>query len=177
MVDSLKVLDPNWPIREAVMEVTKWLKPSISVSRIGDSASVQAVTRVNAEQSSKRTMRRPTRQPFRGRLIRLGEAERGDTPSRCAGVVATACTQGKRTQHGKPHGVVSNDQPEAREGQAGRLGVAERFVVPLKPGNSGGGKGPQFKTDAIRREGPWRLGNLSTPINGQKLQKALHAKA
>jgi hypothetical protein len=24
------------------MEVTKWLKPSISVSRIGDSASVQA---------------------------------------------------------------------------------------------------------------------------------------
>src|SRR6267142_2295713 len=40
----------------AVMEVTKWLKPSISVSRIGDSASVQAATRVNAEQSSKRTM-------------------------------------------------------------------------------------------------------------------------
>jgi hypothetical protein len=26
----------------AVMEVTKWLKPSISVSQIGDSASVQA---------------------------------------------------------------------------------------------------------------------------------------
>ena len=55
------------------MEVTKWLKPSESVSRIGDSASVQAVTRVNAEQTSKRTMRRPTRQPFRGRLIRLGD--------------------------------------------------------------------------------------------------------
>src|ERR1019366_5285069 len=70
------------------------------------------------------------------------------------GVVAAACTQGKRTQHGKPQSVVSNDQPEAREGQAGRLGVAERFVVPLKPGNAGGGKGPQFKTDAIRREGP-----------------------
>src|SRR5438270_6225937 len=48
----------------AVMEETKWLKPSVSVSRIGDSASVQAVTRVNAEQASKRTMRRPTRQPF-----------------------------------------------------------------------------------------------------------------
>jgi hypothetical protein len=27
---------------------------------------------VNAEQASKRTMRRPTRQPFRGRLIWLG---------------------------------------------------------------------------------------------------------
>ena len=33
------------------MEETKWLKPSISVSRIGDSASVQATTRVNAEQA------------------------------------------------------------------------------------------------------------------------------
>ena len=44
----------------AVMEVTKWLKPSISVSRIGDSASVQAATRVNVEQALKRTMCRPT---------------------------------------------------------------------------------------------------------------------
>ena len=55
------------------MEVTKWLKPSISVSRFGDSASVQAATRVNAEQASKRTMCRPTRRPFRGRLTRRGE--------------------------------------------------------------------------------------------------------
>src|SRR5208337_1131909 len=57
-------------------------------------------------------------------------------------------------QHGKPHGVVRDDQPDAREGQAGRCGVTERFVVPLKPGNAGGGKGPQFKTDARRGEGP-----------------------
>src|ERR1700716_841599 len=57
----------------AVMEVTKWLKPSISVSRIGDSASVQAATRVNVEQASKRTMCRPTRLPYRGRLKWLGE--------------------------------------------------------------------------------------------------------
>lgn len=68
--------------------------------------------------------------------------------------MATACTQGKRTQHGRPHDVVRDDQPDAREGQAGRLGDAERFVVPLKPGNAGGGKGPQFKTNARRSEGP-----------------------
>src|SRR5438552_3317197 len=132
---------------------------------------MQAVTRVNAEQASKRTMHRPTRLPYRGRLTRFGRIERSGAPNRCAGVLATACTQGKRTQHGRPQGVGRDDQPDAREGQAGRPGEAERFVVPLKPGNSGGGKGPQFKTDAIRREGPWRLGNLSTPINGQKLQK------
>src|SRR6266536_2841761 len=35
----------------AAMEVTKWLKPSDSASRIGDGASVQAATRVNAEQA------------------------------------------------------------------------------------------------------------------------------
>jgi hypothetical protein len=56
------------------MEVTKWLKPSgKGVTKYGDSASVQAVTRVNAEQASKRSMRRPTRLPYRGRLIRLGQ--------------------------------------------------------------------------------------------------------
>src|SRR6266568_4153062 len=59
----------------------------------------------------------------------------------------------------------------------GAPGVAERFVVPRKPGNAGGGKGPQFKTYAIRGEGPRRLGNLSTPINVQKLQMALRARA
>src|SRR5208337_862225 len=71
-----------------------------------------------------------------------------------AGGVAAACTQGKRTQHGKPRSVVRDDQPDAREGQAGRIGVAERLVVPMKPSNAGGGKEPQFKTDARSGEGP-----------------------
>jgi hypothetical protein len=117
-------------------------------------ASVRAATRVNAEQSPKRTMCGPTRYPFRGRLIRMGGYERGSTPVCCTGVVAAARTQGKRTQHGKPRRVTRDDQPDAREGQAGRAGVAERLVVPLKPGNAGGGKGPQFKANAASGEGP-----------------------
>jgi hypothetical protein len=40
-------------------------------------------------------------------------------------------TQGKLTQHGKPRRVIRDDQPDARERQAGRAGVAERPVVPL----------------------------------------------
>ncbi len=65
------------------------------------------------------------------------------SPSRCAGVVATACTPGRRRQHGKPDSVVvRGDQPEAGDGQKGRYGVAERPVGPRKPGNAGGGKGP-----------------------------------
>ena len=45
-----------------------------------------------------------------------------------------------KSRHKKPHGVVRDDQPDAREGQAGRFGVTERFVVPLKPGNALGGR-------------------------------------
>jgi hypothetical protein len=41
-------------------------------------------------------------------------------PGCYTGVLAAACTQGKRTQHGKPHGVVCDDRPDAREGQVGR---------------------------------------------------------
>jgi hypothetical protein len=113
-------------------------------------------------------MRRPTRRPYRGRLTRLGKWAK-QCPSRCAGVVATACTPGKRTQHGKPRGAVRDDQPEAREGEAGRPGVTERFVVPQKPGNAGGGKGPQFKTNARRGEGPGDWGN---PINSDECSEA-----
>lgn len=43
--------------------------------------------------------------------------------------------------------MVGEHQPATREGWAGPYGVAERLVVPKKPGNSGGGKGPQFKAD------------------------------
>src|SRR5438445_4735000 len=78
--------------------------------------------------------------------------ERSSIGSGCAGVVATARTQGKRRQHGKPQGEVGDDQPDADDGQAGRIGVTERFVLPLKPGNAGGGKGPQFKTNAASSE-------------------------
>src|SRR5690348_8096509 len=87
---------------------------------------------------------------------------------RCTGVVAAACTQGKRTQHGKPQSVVRDDQPEAREGKAGRAGVAERPAVPVKPGNAGEGKGPRFETDARRGEGP----GIGRPINSEECSEA-----
>ena len=74
--------------------------------------------------------------------------------------------------------MIRDDQPDAREGQAGRAGVAERLAVPLKPGNAGGGKGPQLKADARSDEG-WEIGD--EPDNSrfvfQKLQTASHAMA
>jgi len=68
-------------------------------------------------------------------------------------------------------------QPDAREGEAGPLGESERFIVPLKPGNAGGGKGPQFKVNG--RSGDSReIGvSLVPPTKVGKLQETLHAKA
>jgi len=43
---------------------------------------------------------------------------------------------------GSPSGDRRTDQLAARERKAGLTGMAKRLVVPLKPGNSGGGKGP-----------------------------------
>jgi hypothetical protein len=45
------------------------------------------------------------------------------------------------------------DQPATRESQAGPVGVAERSVVPMKPGNAGGGKEPQLEVNATSDEG------------------------
>ena len=59
---------------------------------------------------------------------------------------------GDGTQHGKPDTAEGSGlQPDAREGQAGTDRVTEGLVVPTKPGNAGGGKGPQFKDNAARR--------------------------
>src|SRR6516162_11046950 len=57
--------------------------------------------------------------------------------------------KGTRSNTGSPNGDHAVcDQLAARESQAGPFGVTERLVRPTKPGNSGGGKGPQLKGNA-----------------------------
>ena len=78
---------------------------------------------------------------------------------RPAGVLATACKQkGTISNTGSPSGDRRMDQLAARERPAGPTGMAERLVVPKKPGNSGGGKGLQLKADARSDDGKgdWR---------------------
>jgi RNA-directed DNA polymerase len=92
--------------------------------------------------------------------------------------MATACLYkeiGRNT--GSPSGGRRDSQLEAREGQAGPSGVSERPIVPTKPGNAGGGKGPQFK-DNVRSGESQEIGvSLPPPEKVQKLQETLHAKA
>ncbi len=68
-------------------------------------------------------------------------------------------------------------QPDAREGEAGRYGVAERFVVLQKPGNAGGGKGPQFKTGTESGKTREIGATLANSGKVRELRKAPHAEA
>ena len=81
-------------------------------------------------------------------------------------------TNGKLLQHGKPQRRGAKPQPDAREGQAGPRGVADGLVVPGKPGNSGGGKGPEFKEVAAgeKDKGEWRK-PTNIPIETFKIRR------
>src|SRR5262252_5315196 len=71
-----------------------------------------------------------------------------------AGIMATACRQRRPdATRETPAVVINKDQPVTRERWTGPYRVTERLVVPMKPGNSGGGKGPQLKTDARSNAG------------------------
>ena len=68
-----------------------------------------------------------------------------------------ACRQGSAGNTGSPLGWLNRLGHQARMA-SGRKRVAEGLVVPLKPGNSGGGKGPWFQgaDEAARDGGDWQ---------------------
>ena len=73
--------------------------------------------------------------------------------------------------------MIDADQHAAREGQAWPRGESERSIVPLKPGNAGGGKGPWFKRSVESSERKEIGVSLQPPNKLVELQTALHAKA
>ena len=104
-----------------------YLSQSESVTIYGDSASVQAVTRVNAEQTSKRTMRRPTRQGYRGRLIRQGE--RNSAPSRRGSGDSMYTRKAYATREGAALGQSATSSEIAPNGELRYGSVAVRAVA------------------------------------------------
>jgi RNA-directed DNA polymerase len=91
--------------------------------------------------------------------------------------MATACLHREIERNtGSPSGECVT-QPDAREGQAGPLGVSERSIVPTKPGNAGGGKGPWFQVNVRSGESRESGVSLTPPPKVRKLQETLHAKA
>src|ERR1019366_2239611 len=91
--------------------------------------------------------------------------------------MTTARHKRKPGQHGRPPSVIDADQHAAREGQAWPRGESERSIVPLKPGNAGGGKGPWFKRSVESSERKEIGVSLQPPNKLVELQTALHAKA
>ena len=94
-----------------------------------------------------------------------------DHPAKSSGKV-----QGIGRNTGSPARWRGTRQPTAREGQVGPSRVAERAVLPGRPGNAGGGKGPQVKG--------WRKGAGSRewptayhPGDEQQFRTSAHAQA
>jgi len=98
-----------------------------------------------------------------GKAAVAANGEQPEPGSDPAVVVARACRhqESERNTGDLRSGCVT--QPDAREGQAGLREESERPIVPLKPGNAGGGKGPWFQSQRKKRRQPgdWREPNTS----------------
>ncbi len=77
----------------------------------------------------------------RGR--QYGQGRNRQALVRSTGVVSTACKQGDLRNCGRSGSGGSESPTISIGGRPGRK--SERAVRPLKPGNSGGGKGPYFR--------------------------------
>src|SRR6266851_303692 len=111
----------------AAVEVTKLPKPSMERVALGDSASRQAVTRVNAEQASKHSMWEPTQhRDGEGRRHRFLQGS--DTNPSCGptGVMATACLHREIERNtGSPSGRVRDSTGPPRGIGRAAWGVGE----------------------------------------------------
>ena len=90
-------------------------------------------------------------------------------PVASAGVVAVACVQEERRSNtgspgGDAHASIGNPRGPAWAGR-----VAERLGVPRKPGNAGGGKGPQVERNVRKGTGTMETGaSLQAPVTVRK---------
>jgi hypothetical protein len=99
--------------------------------------------RVNTETAPKITMRRPTL-PGQGEGWHGSDANWTTGLIRFAGVVGDSMPTRIDEQHGKPALVAAAiARPTGAKGACPER-VAEGLIVPMKPGNAGGGKGPWF---------------------------------
>ena len=107
---------------------------------------MRAVTYVNAEQASKTGIAGADPPPLKGKATVA--AHRGMTldPRRrsCRGKGDGTRQEETNATRETPLGDHAG-QRAAREGQARPGGESDRPIVPLKPGNAGGGKGPWFQ--------------------------------
>ena len=123
-------------------------------ARSGGSASVRAVTRVKPEQASKGLMRAPS--PLSMDEGRCGRSDAPTEEGRPARRGSGHSTYARGDwQHGRPIALAESTANGPAEGRARQ--ASEGLIVPLKPSNAGGGKGPWF---GVRPDEP-RTGRLA----------------
>ena len=113
---------------------------------------------------------------FKGKAVAVGRDS--DSIQQFRRVVASACLEEKIVGTREAPAVRGRgSQRELREEQARPCGVADRLVVLLKPGNAGGGKGPDFwrVTGRDQQSGDWLC--LSTPLRTRRSRKELYLPA
>ena len=117
---------------------------AVKGSPLGGSASMQAGIRGTPSRPRKsRCGGRPA--DVTGKAVSGREASDARTGRLRRGTGDSMPVRGGRRQHGKPRRWCARAKPESRKGQAGPVRVAERSVLPERPGNAGGGKGAQVR--------------------------------
>jgi hypothetical protein len=103
---------------------------------------MRAITRVNPEQASKVKSWTPTRPN-----IGEGRCSTGKSPTRAPVVVHRGMGNGTHGRFSGQRGKPTADERLRRSTRPSGwwlAWVSERLIVPLKPGNAGGGKEPRF---------------------------------
>jgi len=140
--ESLIRVTVGWPGSwQAVWSGNRLDRSPATKATSGGRATRWAVTRVKSEQASKGKLWTPTRPEF-GEGSTVWGSSRQMHLGRSTGVMDIARRDSQPGNWGRP----VRDEGSGLNGAARCRSVREsdRVVVPLKPGNSGGGKGPDF---------------------------------
>ena len=100
---------------------------------------------MNAEQAPKTGLAGADPPPLKGKASVAASRGMTHDPRRrsCRGI-GDGTTQEEVNATRETPSVTVRGQRDAREGQARPVGESDRPIVPSKPGNAGGGKGPDF---------------------------------
>jgi hypothetical protein len=132
----------GWPGSwQAVRSGNRRYRSPATKSASGGRANRRAVTRVKPEQASKGKLWTPTRPEF-GEGSTVWGSSRQMHPDRSTGVMGTA----RRDRGSRKRGRPVLGEGSGLNGAVGHRFVREsdRVVVPMKLGNAGGGKDPDF---------------------------------
>jgi hypothetical protein len=132
----------GWPGSWQAVWLGNWLDRSPATkATLGGRAKRRAVMRVKPEQASKGKSWTPTR-PEDGEGSTVWGSSRQMHLDRSTGVVGTARRDRGTGKRGRPVTDEGSGLNGAVRHRSGR--VSDRAVVLAKPGNAGGGKGPDF---------------------------------